>query len=776
MNVDKRRERCKVPELNQAKLRRVSFCVDVEIAGGPRYMDDLGQEEQKDKQKKKKLGEKGEGDALKHPNAVRDQKEKDGVVRASGEKLPKEPEKEGQEPVKDEKAETEEKAEKDAKKKEKKKKSEEERKARKEKKRKLAEANGTIPVEFSIDGSEESTVDTPTTIPGTPRTQATPTTDPVRIYRRCCQLRETPILKRITEQLSAPSNQIEDKPGFVRKLDLTGFWLQLPDMVTLGDYLAVVPVKELIMENAGLTDEAVRLLLAGLLAAKYTDPAFRRKHRTDKIPQQDQQGGVVERVVFKNNPKIGREGWTHIALFIHMCRSLKSLDLSMIPFPQPQATTPPANGTAAPKSGATESKTPEDMSEILSKALSERFAGPELDLLNMAETGLSTDQLGRLIDAVNISGLGRLGLAGNGLTAEGVAHVVRFLKNGKCTGLDLGGIDLKDHLGAIADSLTEGHPLWALSLANCGLTPDSLKALLPALSQLQNFRFIDLSHNKDLFGTEHSALSLLRRYLPKMKSLKRIHLADVSMTFDDAVAVAEIIPECPGLAHVRLLENPKLSVLADAKGEAQQEEACALYASLMTAARVSHSIVSIEVDVPSPESSEVVIALAKQLVAYCLRNMERGPVAEIAGATAASMEAQNGEKEVVVPDVLLHLVGHVEGFHENHDDDDPAPDEDYVIGGTGVVKALGICLRNKFADTRRPSTDLLNQDSDTGTNTPSGSTGVKAKDMSKNLLGSARKIRARLQPALVKEAKTGDRNAYREFTLLLPRPITTITH
>jgi hypothetical protein len=34
--------------------------------------------------------------------------------------------------------------------------------------------------------------------------------------------------------------------------------------------------------------------------------------------------------------------------------------------------------------------------------------------------------------------------------------------------------------------------------------------------------------------------------------------------------------------------------------------------------------------------------------------------------------------------------------------------------------------------------------------------------MSKNLLGSARKIRARLQPALVKELRTGDRNSYRK--------------
>ena len=46
----------------------------------------------------------------------------------------------------------------------------------------------------------------------------------------------------------------------------------------------------------------------------------------------------------------------------------------------------------------------------------------------------------------------------------------------------------------------------------------------------------------------------------------------------------------------------------------------------MVAARVSRTIVSVEVDVPSKESGEIVQALAKQVVAYCLRNMVTIPV------------------------------------------------------------------------------------------------------------------------------------------------------
>lgn len=259
------------------------------------------------------------------------------------------------------------------------------------------------------------------------------------------------------------------------------------------------------------------------------------------------------------------------------------------------------------------------------------------------------------------------------------------------------------------------------------------------------------------------------RYLPRLPQLKRIHLTNVSMTPEQAIALAEILPESASLAHVSLMENAQLATLANAKDEASQEEACALYASLMAAVRVSRSIVCIDIEVPSSDSSEIVKALAKQVVAYCLWNMERGPVAEISEAvtTIADPHATSNGKEVAVPEVLLHIVGHMEGVQENHDDDDPAPDEDYVIGGTGVVKALGVCLRNRGNDSRSPSADLTFSDlsrpsSSSATPNPAMKSG-KAKDMSKNLLGSARKIRARLQPALVKESKASDPQNYSKY-------------
>ncbi|KAM3074210.1 Microtubules assembly and stabilization protein [Clarireedia jacksonii] len=762
LNVDHHRERCPITGLDQSKLRRVAFCVDVEIASGPRYIDSSESDEadEKKKDKKKRAKERSEGDALKNPTQVKDEKEEVESSKPNGE-LPEKFRGETTEKCVSEPPPPA--TENGTKKKEKKKRSEEERKARKEKKRRLAEANGTIPVELVRDPSDSSLASIPH--PAAPKTHTSPTTDPVRIYRRCCQLRETPILKRIVEQL-AQSVTTATIPGVVSKLDLSGYWLQLPDLVTLGDYLAVVPVKELVMENCGLTDEGIRVILAGLLAAKL--PKYGRKAGGQKKDGDCQQGGIIERLVLKNNAKIGKDGWRHISLFINLCRSLKSLDLSRIPFPQSVAT-PPAPGHLK-RVETNSSIASNEISCLLSKAIGERLAGSEFELLNLGHCGLNTEQLGSIIDGVTKSGLQRLGLAGNGITPAGMDHIARWIKHGKCEGLDLGGNDLRDSLERIANALDEENKIFALSLADCNLNPDSLWPIFPALAKLKDFKFIDLSQNHDLFESSPSALSLLRRYLPRLPSLKRIHLSNVSMTPEQAIALAEILPESPSLAHVSLMDNTQLAALAKAKDEASQEEACALYASLMAAVRVSKSIVCIDIEVPSNESSEIVKALAKQVVAYCLWNMERGTVAEISEAVTAISEPHLGGKDVAVPDVLMHIVGHVEGYAENHDDDEPAPDEDYVIGGTGVVKALGVCLRNKGNDSRRPSadrtfSDFSNPNSRSATPTPAVR-GGKAKDMSKNLLGSARKIRARLQPALLRESKAQDHQNYNRLLFL----------
>ncbi|KAF2643905.1 RNI-like protein [Massarina eburnea CBS 473.64] len=748
MNLDPNRNRCLVPELEPSKLRRVAFCVDVEIAGGPKYKDDEDAEDKKKKRQTGKVKERGEGEALKNPEAVADDKEKNGAVRvcSTEEKVGTEdaPNPEGT-VVDEEKKET-------TRKKEKKKRSEAERKERKEKKRRKAEENGSIPLELTRDGDDRSADGTDTTSKTPPRHQDRPTTDPLRIYRRCCQLRETPILKRISDQLSSPSACALVAPGVVTCLDLTGSRLQLADVVTLSDWLAVVPVKKLFLEDADMTDEKVRVVLAGLLAARTP-----RRHPSTPA----ERSGLVKKLVLKNNPKITAEGWKHVALFIYMCRSIRALDISMVPFPASRKIQSPQTTTSAQNGASAVERPSNDIADIISKAIAERLGGSRLEELSMSECGLSSTAIRKIIDGCIMSGIQRLGLAGNDLNAEGLDHVMHYIRSGVCQGLDLGGNDLCESIEKLSACFTKTSPLSALSLADCDLTKDSLRKLFPALVNLSNFRFLDLSHNKDLFAHQ-SSLCILRKYMPQLTELRRIHLIDLSLSPEDVIGIAEILPECAHIAHVDMLQNPQLMALAAAMDEETQEEAAAMYTSLTMAAKVSRTLICINVDVPSADSNEVVKALAKQVVAYCLRNMENySDIPELNGT-----DFDDEDKDVEIPDVLLHLVGHKMGASDVSDNDEPAPDNDYIVGGIGMAKALSYCLSQKATDLRKRSVLA------SGTATPRSTRGEnreelgKARAMSKNLLEYARNIRARLQPAMVRVVREGNDMGYRRLFML----------
>lgn len=784
MNLDQSRDRCKITQLNQAKLHRVAFCVDVEIAGvSHRDTDEdapptnqLRQslpDSNRHKSKKAEAKEKGkeEAGALKNPQAAVAEKEAPTPTPPSPtdtqSTLPAttQPEAPSSKPSTDHKSNGEVKD--PTRKQEKKKRSEEERKERKERKRRQAVANGSIPLQLdaSHDDDEGSATAANTS---RSKSQSHPTTDPVRIYRRCCQLRETPVLKRVIDEISSPSSTLAESPGTVAALDLGNFPITTQDISTLSDWLAVVPVRKLILDNCALTDMSVRAILAGLLSTKTVEQMRhrrRRARRLESVVLKEERWGVVEKLSLKDNPKIGKEGWRHIGLFVHLSKSLKAIDLSGIPFPKCR---PAADGLMSNEHHAVA----DDVCDTFAEALAERFNGDHLEELLMSECKPSPEQTKRICKAATKQGLRRLGFANNDITREGLEHVVEYLKTGKCEGLDLGGNPIKDDLDLISKAIEPEQPLYALSLADCSLNPSVICPLLQALTQLHNLRFIDFSHNPELFSRLPNALGAFRRFLPKMPSLKRIHLADVDLSSDHIIGLAEVLPECPSLCHLNILENPQISSLASKVDAASQEEACAVYASMMAAVRVSRTIIAVDIDVPSAENNEVVKALASQIVAYSLRNLEGGAIAEELSETISSLP---GAKDVPVPEILQHIVGNANtGAEEPCDEEDEAaPDEDYVIGGTGVVKALGVCLGNLD----QQGNDALGEQSApaSGTTTPRRrkSRGVvkRPRDMSKNLLESARNIRVRIQSALIREDRAGnDANYSKSFypKLFLP--------
>ena len=789
MNLDQNRERVKISEFDQNKLRRVSFCVDVEIAGyaaqgdeeaDPTSRPPLSTAGQRGSlsapagknTKDAKYKEMGEGAALKNPEAVTTTAEdeaSDKVAELARKKAQdtdenKENISEGVPKVEgDPKPESQNGEKPTTRKKEKKKRSEAERKERKERKRRHAEKNGLVPLELTLgsDDSDSSLNGTGTHTPS--KTGASPTTDPLRIYKRCCQLRETTVLSRVKEQISRPSAIVAEAPGTVAIVDLSGSQMQLQDVITFGDWLAVVPVRKLVMDNCNLSDEGLRVILSGLSGCKTQEQAKSNKKLPSRLSGKSgrEQLGVIEKLSLKNNSSITKLGWKHIALFLHMSRSLKGVDLSGIPFPRNGELSRTTTTSSSENDAATNGQSkPSDVGSLVIRAIRERF-GDKLEELILTGCGLTSSNISDIVDCAIKCKICRLGLAHNALNKECLNHVVRYVKSGVCEGLDLGNNNLHGSCHVVADAIDDQNPLFAVSFSDCNLEPDDLAAIMIPFQRLKNLKFIDVSHNHGLFSGSKNAVPTFRKLLPRLKSLKRIHLADCGLTSDHVIALAEILPDCPAMCHVSLLENDQLVSTMNSKDGSAQEEACAFFASLMTATRISDTIIAIEIEVPTAESNEVVKALASQVVAYSLRNMERSTLNEFGVKSG-------GLPEKDAPEVLMHLVGHMEGYQHNGDLDEPAPDDDYVIASSGIVKALGVCLGTTDGNSRSHSRNISPTASGPGTprqgplrTKPS----KQPRDVSRELCESARKIRMRLRPALVKQDKEGNDMEFRKLIL-----------
>lgn len=224
----------------------------------------------------------------------------------------------------------------------------------------------------------------------------------------------------------------------------------------------------------------------------------------------------------------------------------------------------------------------------------------------------------------------------------------------------------------ISSSIQPDSPFLCIVLSNCDLNANSLTSLLPTLARLPNFRLLDLSHNQNLFSSQPDALGILRRYLPQIPSLKKLLLDETSMDADHAIALCEIIPDVKNISHLSMLHNPlyaktrPASSGAEAQSEAREENA-ALFTALVAMAKCSRTLVRVDVDRPPGGDEFLMKDLAKKMLGYLLRNMEKGACDDWMADTVDIEESEQLDDDE---------------DNENADVDD----EDYVIGGTGVVK------------------------------------------------------------------------------------------
>ena len=436
LNRDEHRERCEIPGLDGGKLRKVSFCVDVEVA--PCHEDVEARREARRKRREAKEREKERLKQLKEDGSPEiancDGTGTDGIPAATAittEESEKEKIERGGEltngfvgPTSGD-----------------------------------GTANGTsgdrpqdraAAAEDSPSANTDSAPASGSTTDKTPkvrrRIHPKPTTDPLKIYTQCCQLRETKVLPEIKEQLVK-----ENCSAVLQVMDLNGYKFQLADAVTFADFLALVPIKRLILDDCDLTDEMLRMVLSALSAVRplVVATASEENEGEGKGKPNDREEkhhrGVIERLSLKKNPKIGREGWRHISCFVHMSHSLKALDLSRIILPRPMS----VQHTTLGRMVSWNEQPSNDSTAIFSRALAGRLCGRGLEELVMGHCCLSSDQLRLVLEGVVAGGTKRLGFEGNALTDDGVAMIGRWMKGAEvgaasvCEALDLSNNDVQ---------------------------------------------------------------------------------------------------------------------------------------------------------------------------------------------------------------------------------------------------------------------------------------------------------------------------------------------
>jgi len=135
-----------------------------------------------------------------------------------------------------------------------------------------------------------------------------------------------------------------------------------------------------------------------------------------------------------------------------------------------------------------------------------------------------------------------------------------------------------------------------------------------------------------------------------------------------------------------------------------------------------------------------------------LRNLENVPVQSDNAVTTSEIKKlrkkSHGDTNTYT-DVLSHFIGPQNDVTRDGDGYSSTADGDYIVSGNGVIKALQYCLED----------NSINAPGVVGG-------GKKAREMTKNLLGSARTIRARLQTALAKESAAGNVHASRRLVFL----------
>lgn len=242
------------------------------------------------------------------------------------------------------------------------------------------------------------------------------------VYTRCCHLREILPIPATLKQLKKGSTDP------IPLLQMRNPKPSLIEVLSFSDFLGITPVLCLSLDGVNLSAGMLRIILCSLMNKKQ-----------------------FEKLSLRNTP-LDHEGWKILCYFISQCKSLNSIDLTMVPGISINVQKPSKSSQRSRVVRMTCSMT--DRKEMNWNLLVASLISVEgLEEIIISGAKMSLKEFKDFLQLGCTKTL-RLGLAYNELTTEQCNVLAGWLAHSNVTGIDIGFNDLR---GKLAWSFCLGH-------------------------------------------------------------------------------------------------------------------------------------------------------------------------------------------------------------------------------------------------------------------------------------------------------------------------------
>ncbi|CAL9731189.1 HMG2-induced ER-remodeling protein 1 [Monosporozyma unispora] len=356
------------------------------------------------------------------------------------------------------------------------------------------------------------------------------------IYTRCCHLREI---------LPIPSTlrQLRGKTSPLHILKFLNPRPTLIDILSFCDFIAIVPIHNVIFDNVTLNSEMLKTVLSSLV------------------------NSITLEKIGLRNVVIQQKDWPFFCKFLLNNKSIIKLDIS-------------------------QTKTRSDLLlkdhreymdwDLLTNVIRLRKGKPLEELLlngiklmyiplpqfqhlliNFGETyrqslisnkSNSASSSTLSLQSVGSDNVGiRLGLASTEITDDYLTIILNWMSKYSIQGVDLSFNNLNPFLRLLAKKFARlsFDNLQYFTLNNTNVYDvTNLALLLKYLSRLPNLKFLDISNIPEVFP---GIVPYLYKYLPRFPNLKRIHIDNNNLNYRQIIMLCNILVKCKNLSHVSML-------------------------------------------------------------------------------------------------------------------------------------------------------------------------------------------------------------------------------